>query len=73
MKRIFSIALIGFSMLASAQISLAGKANLIFPTGSPSWKNIKGTVNEAIDGEGKNNVGFNVGLSLKASLPASFS
>ncbi|WP_426274646.1 outer membrane beta-barrel protein [Chryseobacterium sp. S-02] len=72
MKQIFSIALIGFSMLASAQISLAGKANLIFPTGSPSWKNIKGTVNEAIDGEGKNNVGFNVGLSLKASLPASF-
>ncbi|PJJ64746.1 outer membrane beta-barrel protein [Chryseobacterium geocarposphaerae] len=72
MKRIFSITLIGFSMLASAQISLAGKANLIFPTGSPSWKNIKGTVNEAIDGEGKNNVGFNVGLSLKASLPASF-
>lgn len=72
MKRIFSIALIGFSMFASAQISLAGKANLIFPTGSPSWKNIKGTVNEAIDGEGKNNVGFNVGLSLKASLPASF-
>lgn len=72
MKRILSIALIGFSMLASAQISLAGKANLIFPTGSPSWKNIKGTVNEAIDGEGKNNVGFNVGLSLKANLPASF-
>lgn len=72
MKRILSIALIGFSMFASAQISLAGKANLIFPTGSPSWKNIKGTVNNAIDGEGKNNVGFNVGLSLKASLPASF-
>ena len=72
MKRILSIALIGLSMFASAQISLAGKANLIFPTGSPSWKNIKGTVNNAIDGEGKNNVGFNVGLSLKASLPASF-
>lgn len=72
MKKAFSIALIGFSMLASAQISLAGKANLIFPTGSPSWQNIKGTVNQAIDGEGKNNVGFNVGLSLKANLPASF-
>jgi len=72
MKQIFSIALIGFSIFASAQISLAGKANLIFPTGSPSWQNIKGTVNQAIDGEGKNNVGFNVGLSLKASLPASF-
>lgn len=72
MKKVLSIALIGFSMFASAQISLAGKANLIFPTGSPSWQNIKGTVNQAIEGEGKNNVGFNVGLSLKASLPASF-
>lgn len=71
MKKVLSIALIGFSMFASAQISLAGKANLIFPTGSPSWKNIKGTVNEAIDGTGKNNAGFNVGLSLKVSLPTS--
>jgi hypothetical protein len=72
MKKVLSIALIGFSMFASAQISLAAKANLIFPTGSPSWKNIKGTVNQAIEGEGKNNVGFNIGLSLKANLPAAF-
>lgn len=72
MKKILSIALIGFSMLASAQISLAGKANIIFPTGSPSWQNIKGTVNQAIEGEGKNNAGFNVGLSLKVGLPTSF-
>jgi len=72
MKKILSIALIGFSLFASAQISLAGKANIIFPTGSPSWQNIKGTVNQAIEGEGKNNAGFNVGLSLKVSLPTSF-
>ncbi|SDQ49534.1 outer membrane insertion C-terminal signal [Chryseobacterium soldanellicola] len=72
MKKVLSIALIGFSLFASAQISLAGKANLIFPTGSPSWKNIKGTVNGAIEGEGKNNVGFNVGLSLKVNLPMAF-
>ncbi|AZA48085.1 hypothetical protein EG346_07710 [Chryseobacterium carnipullorum] len=72
MKKVLSIALIGFSMFASAQISLAGKANLIFPTGSPSWTNIKGTVNEAIEGTGKNNAGFNVGLSLKVGLPGSF-
>jgi opacity protein-like surface antigen len=71
MKKIFSIPLIGVSMFASAQISLAGKANIIFPTGSPSWQNIKGTVNEAIEGEGKNNAGFNVGLSLKVGLPTS--
>ncbi|WP_370896506.1 outer membrane beta-barrel protein [Chryseobacterium gossypii] len=72
MKKILSIAFLGLSLFASAQISLAGKANLIFPTGSPSWKNIKGTVNDAIEGEGKNNAGFNVGLSLKVGLPTSF-
>ncbi|WP_288442723.1 outer membrane beta-barrel protein [uncultured Chryseobacterium sp.] len=71
MKKVLSITLLGFSMWASAQISLAGKANLIFPTGSPSWSNIKGTVNDAIEGTGKNNVGFNVGLSLKVGLPTS--
>ncbi|MDH6251412.1 opacity protein-like surface antigen [Chryseobacterium sp. H1D6B] len=72
MKQVFSIALIGFSMLASAQISLAAKANLLFPTGSPSWKNITNTASAAIDNTGKNNVGFNAGLSLKVSLPMSF-
>ncbi|WP_294292360.1 outer membrane beta-barrel protein [uncultured Chryseobacterium sp.] len=72
MKKAISIALIGFSAFASAQVSLAAKANLIFPTASPSWQSIKGTVNQAIQGEGKSNVGFNIGLSLKANLPASF-
>lgn len=72
MKKILSIALIGGSIFACAQISLAGKANIIFPTGSPTWQNIKGTVNQAIEGEGKNNAGFNVGLSLKVGLPTSF-
>lgn len=72
MKKTFSIALIGLSMFASAQISLAAKANLIFPTGSPSWKNISNTATAAINNTGKNNVGFNVGLSLKANLPMSF-
>lgn len=72
MKKVLSIVLIGFSLFASAQISLAGKANLIFPTGSPSWKNIKGTIDDAVEKEGKNNVGFNVGLSLKVGLPVAF-
>ncbi|MFP3596303.1 outer membrane beta-barrel protein [Chryseobacterium sp. SIMBA_029] len=72
MKKVFSIALIGISMFASAQISLAGKANLIFPTGSPTWKNISGTVNNAIENKGSNNVGFNLGLSLRVNLPTSF-
>jgi hypothetical protein len=71
-KKILSIASIAFSLLASAQISLAGKANLIFPTGSPSWKSITGTANDAIENKGKNNVGYNVGLSLKVGLPVAF-
>ncbi|MCJ8154822.1 PorT family protein [Chryseobacterium sp. SSA4.19] len=72
MKKILSIALIGTSMFASAQISLAGKANLIFPTGSPSWSNSVNTVNSALEQKGKNNVGFNLGLSLKVNLPMAF-
>ncbi|ASW75528.1 hypothetical protein IQ37_16295 [Chryseobacterium piperi] len=72
MKQIFSVALLGLSMFASAQISLAGKANLIFPTGSPSWRNISNTASATIENKGKNNVGFNIGLSVKASLPMAF-
>ncbi|WP_294213617.1 outer membrane beta-barrel protein [uncultured Chryseobacterium sp.] len=72
MKKILSIALVNAALFASAQISFAGKANLIFPTGSPSWKNIKGTVNTAVEGEGKNNAGFNVGLSMKVGIPMAF-
>lgn len=72
MKQIFSIALLSVSLFTSAQISLAGKANLIFPTGSPSWRNISNTASAAIENRGSNNVGFNVGLSLKANLPMAF-
>lgn len=72
MKKVFSMALVGFSLFASAQISMAAKANLIFPTGSPSWKNISDTASNAIDNKGKNNTGFNVGLSMKVNLPMAF-
>lgn len=69
MKKVFSIALIGFSMFASAQISLAGKANVLIPTSSASWKNLKTAATTAVDQKGKNITGFNVGLSLKIDLP----
>ncbi len=72
MKKILSIALIGCSMFVSAQISLAGKANILFPTGSPSWKNTASTASAAIENRGDNNVGFNLGLSLKVNLPMAF-
>ena len=72
MKKILSVALMAASMLGSAQIKFAGKANLLFKTDSPSWQNIKGSAVQAYNEAGKNNVGFNVGLSAKVNLPAAF-
>lgn len=72
MKKIISFALALSSVLSFAQISFSGKANLVFPTGSPTWKNISNTAVNAYGNGGKNNVGFNVGLSAKISTPTSF-
>ncbi|MCU7617307.1 PorT family protein [Chryseobacterium sp. PBS4-4] len=69
MKKIISIALLSFSMFASAQISLAAKANVLIPTSSASWKNLKAATTNAVEQKGKNITGFNVGLSMKIDLP----
>lgn len=69
MKKIISAALIGFSVFASAQISLAAKANVAIPTSSASWKNFKTAASNTVEQNGKNITGFNVGLSLKIDLP----
>lgn len=69
MTKIFSIALLAAAVSASAQISVSGKAHLLFPTSSASWKSISGSATEAYEKAGKNNVGFNVGLSVRANLP----
>lgn len=72
MNKVFSILLVAASVMGSAQIKLAGKANLLFKTDSPSWQNIKNSAVGAYNESGKNNVGFNVGLSAKVNLPAAF-
>lgn len=69
MKKLISAALIGFSVFASAQISLAAKANVAIPTSSASWKNFKTAASNTVEQKGKNITGFNVGLSLKIDLP----
>jgi len=69
MKKITSIALLSFSIAASAQISLAAKANVLIPTSSASWKNLKTAATNAVEQKGKNITGFNAGLSLKIDLP----
>lgn len=71
MKKILSIALIGASVLGSAQIKFAAKANVLIPTSSATWSNLKTAGAQVIDQKGKNITGFNVGLSAKVDLPMS--
>lgn len=72
MKKILSISLLSLAVSASAQLSFAAKANALIPTSSASWKNFKTGINTAVEKEGKNITGFNVGLSMKVDLPTSF-
>ena len=72
MTKLISSALICLSVFASAQISFSLKANALFPTGSPSWKNISSTANDAYKSKGDNSAGFNIGLSAKIATPTHF-
>ena len=71
MKKILSVILISASLIGSAQIKFAAKANALFKTDNSTWTNLKGTALAANNQSGKNNVGFNVGLSAKINLPVS--
>ena len=71
MTKIFSIVLLAASFSSFAQVKLAAKTNLLFKTDKPTWESIKGSAVTAYNESGKNNVGFNLGLSAKVNLPAS--
>lgn len=68
MKKILSIVLLSSAVCASAQLSFAAKANVLIPTSSATWQNLKTAVSQ----NGKNIVGFNAGLSMKVDLPTAF-
>ncbi len=70
-NKILSIALLGATVFASAQVKLSGRANLLFKTDKPTWENISNTATGAYNDSGKNNAGFNFGLSAKVNLPLS--
>ena len=72
MKKILSIALLSSAICASAQISFAAKANVLIPTSSATWQNLKTAVGNTVDQKGKNVTGFNAGLSMKVDLPTAF-
>ncbi|WP_027375899.1 outer membrane beta-barrel protein [Kaistella palustris] len=71
MKKILSIALLSSALFASAQISVAAKANVLIPTSSATWQNLKTAATTAVSEKGKNIAGFNAGLSLQVNLPMS--
>ena len=71
MTKIFSIVLLAASFSSFAQVKLSAKTNLLFKTDKPTWESIKGSAVTEYNESGKNNVGFNVGLSAKVNLPAS--
>lgn len=71
MKKILSTAAIGIAGILAAQVSVSGRANMLFPSSSPSWKDIKASGQNTYDQKGKNSVGYNLGISVKVDLPTS--
>lgn len=70
-NKILSIALLGATVFASAQVKVSGRANLLFKTDKSTWENISNTATGVYNESGKNNAGFNFGLSAKVNLPLS--
>ncbi|MBS1549004.1 MAG: outer membrane beta-barrel protein [Bacteroidetes bacterium] len=72
MKKITAILAIFASSMLFSQAKFALKGHVLMPTESSTWKDITGTLSNAIDEKGKNSVGYNVGLSGKFSLAGTF-
>ena len=73
MTRTLSILFIAISTISFSQINVATKANLLFPTAEPTWKSVSSSAVDAYEATGENNVGFNVGLSVKIGLVGNLS
>lgn len=69
MKKLITAMAIFASVAAFSQITFGARANLLFNTSSAKWSDIKNSAVGAYDNSGKNNTGFNVGLSAKVNLP----
>jgi len=67
-NKLLAAVLILSSVGAYAQVTVAAKAHALFPAGKPTWESVKAGAIEAYEAEGKNNVGFNAGVSVKVNL-----
>lgn len=54
--------------IAFSQVSASMKAHLLFPTDSGKWSDVSSTATNAYTTQGKDKMGFNVGLSVKVKL-----
>lgn len=68
-KKLISMILVSASMMSFAQLTFGVKANMLFQTDNPTWTNIKNTTNTILVEKGKNNTGFNMGVSAKIDTP----
>ena len=68
-KKIISLALISTSLVTFAQITFGIKANMLYQSDKPTWANIENGTNNILNNNGKNNVGYNAGISVKVNTP----
>ncbi len=68
-KKLISALLVSASLMSFSQVTFGVKANLLYKTEKPTWTNIKNTTNTVVVDQGKNNAGFNIGLSAKIDTP----
>ncbi|MEC5394554.1 outer membrane beta-barrel protein [Bergeyella sp. RCAD1439] len=63
---------LGIAISTTAQVSVAVKANALLPSADGKWKNLSETLGTAYTEKGKNNIGYNIGLSAKIKISPSF-
>ncbi|WP_372473485.1 outer membrane beta-barrel protein [Capnocytophaga sp. ARDL2] len=68
MKKVICSIILVTSAIASAQVSVSVKANMLYPTETASWKSISESAINAYDTKEEGKIGYNVGLSVKTNL-----
>ena len=68
-KKIIIVALVSVSIISFAQVTFGVKANMLYQSGSPTWSNIQNGATSVYNDSGKNNAGYNAGVSLNIETP----
>ena len=68
-KKIISTVLVSASLMSFAQVTIGVKANMLYQSDKPTWTNIQNGATKVYNDKGKNNVGYNAGISVKVDTP----